>query len=176
MRSHCSSVSRMPTSGQDSARIDRQGTLPRRGCAAGSHAGCSLERVVGANPAPVLLREGVVSECLLERRFHQLGGPGNVCRRNFGTSGVPRRLWSAVLQQDQAVSSGRNALRQACGQTTLASSSSRQYGSGCALMSPCPRNLRCLIGDISNRFDPNWLLTHFSLYPIAIRRVGKISK
>ena len=34
----------------------------------------------------------------------------------------------------------------------------------------------CLIDDISNRFDPNWLLTHFSLYPIAIRRVGKISK
>src|SRR5262245_15374990 len=36
----------------------------------------ALERVVGANPPPVLLREGVVGECLLDRRFHQLGGPG----------------------------------------------------------------------------------------------------
>src|SRR5262245_43162372 len=34
----------------------------------------ALERVVGANPPPVLLREGVVSECFVDRRFHQLGG------------------------------------------------------------------------------------------------------
>src|SRR5262245_47819772 len=34
----------------------------------------ALERVVGANPPPVLLREGVVGECFLDRRFHQLGG------------------------------------------------------------------------------------------------------
>src|SRR5262249_29259023 len=33
----------------------------------------ALERVVGANPPPVLLREGVVGECLLDCRFHQLG-------------------------------------------------------------------------------------------------------
>src|SRR5262249_32250291 len=36
----------------------------------------TLERIVGANPPPVLLRKGVVGERLLERRFHQLGGPG----------------------------------------------------------------------------------------------------
>src|SRR5262245_28842132 len=34
----------------------------------------ALERIVGANPPPMLLREGVVSECLLDCRFHQLGG------------------------------------------------------------------------------------------------------
>src|SRR5260221_1558348 len=34
----------------------------------------ALERVVGANAPPVLLREGVVGECFLDRRFHQLGG------------------------------------------------------------------------------------------------------
>src|SRR5262249_19624547 len=36
----------------------------------------TLERIVGANPPPVLLRKGVVAERLLDRRFHQLGGPG----------------------------------------------------------------------------------------------------
>src|SRR5215831_13975576 len=36
----------------------------------------ALEGVVGANPPPVLLREGVVGERLLDRRFPQLGGPG----------------------------------------------------------------------------------------------------
>ena len=36
----------------------------------------ALEGVVGANPPPVLLREGVVGERLLDRRFHQLGSPG----------------------------------------------------------------------------------------------------
>jgi hypothetical protein len=34
----------------------------------------ALERIVGANPPPVLLREGVVGERLLDRRFHHLGG------------------------------------------------------------------------------------------------------
>src|SRR5215471_3598365 len=34
----------------------------------------TLERIVGANPPPVLLRKGVVAERLLDRRFHQLGG------------------------------------------------------------------------------------------------------
>src|SRR5258708_18737554 len=34
----------------------------------------ALERVVGANPPPVLLREGVIAERLLDRRFHQFGG------------------------------------------------------------------------------------------------------
>src|SRR6516162_8529187 len=32
------------------------------------------ERVVGANPPPMLLWEGVVGERLLDRHFHQLGG------------------------------------------------------------------------------------------------------
>src|SRR5262249_48076891 len=32
--------------------------------------------VVGANPPPMLLRESVVGECLLDCHFHQLGGPG----------------------------------------------------------------------------------------------------
>src|SRR5262249_49543450 len=36
----------------------------------------ALERVVGANPPPMLLREGVVGECLLDCRLHQLGDPG----------------------------------------------------------------------------------------------------
>src|SRR5262245_16555587 len=36
----------------------------------------TLEWVVGADPPPVLLRKGVVAERLLDRRFHQLGGPG----------------------------------------------------------------------------------------------------
>ena len=36
----------------------------------------ALERIVGANPPSMLLREGVVSECLLDCRFHQLGGAG----------------------------------------------------------------------------------------------------
>ena len=31
---------------------------------------------VAANPPPMLLREGVVGACLLDCRFHQLGGPG----------------------------------------------------------------------------------------------------
>ena len=34
----------------------------------------ALERVVGANPPPVSLRESVVGEGFLDRRFHQLGG------------------------------------------------------------------------------------------------------
>jgi hypothetical protein len=34
----------------------------------------ALERVVGANPPPMLLWEGVVGERLLDRHFHQLGG------------------------------------------------------------------------------------------------------
>src|SRR5262249_22799038 len=34
----------------------------------------ALERVVGANPPPVLLRAGVVGACFLDPRFHPLGG------------------------------------------------------------------------------------------------------
>src|SRR5262249_20165902 len=34
----------------------------------------ALERVVGANPPPILRWEGVVGERLLDRHFHQLGG------------------------------------------------------------------------------------------------------
>ena len=36
----------------------------------------TLERVAGANPPPVLLRKGIVGERFLDRRFHQLGSPG----------------------------------------------------------------------------------------------------
>src|SRR5262245_51546853 len=35
-----------------------------------------VDHIRGANPPPVLLRERVVGECLLDRRFYQLGGPG----------------------------------------------------------------------------------------------------
>jgi hypothetical protein len=34
----------------------------------------TLSRIVGANPPPVFLREGVVAQGLLDRRFHKLGG------------------------------------------------------------------------------------------------------
>src|SRR5262249_37468648 len=35
----------------------------------------ALERIVGADAPPVLLREGVVGECLLDRYLDELGGP-----------------------------------------------------------------------------------------------------
>ncbi len=34
-----------------------------------------LEQIISANASPMLLRESIVGERLLHRRFHQLGGP-----------------------------------------------------------------------------------------------------
>jgi hypothetical protein len=36
----------------------------------------ALERVVRADAPPVLLRESVVGECLLDRRLDEVGSPG----------------------------------------------------------------------------------------------------
>jgi len=63
-------------------RIDRQGTRPRRGWPPDLTQD-AFEWVVGANPPPMLLREGVVGECVLDRRFHQLGGPGQAQATQF---------------------------------------------------------------------------------------------
>jgi len=51
--------------------MDRQGMRPRRGCAAGSHAraDCWCESAANAPPGRRSKRE-----CLLDCRFHQLGG------------------------------------------------------------------------------------------------------
>src|SRR5215813_7622743 len=51
----------------------------------------ALERVVGANPPPVLLREGVVGECLLDRRFHQ---PAARLRRRPRSFSITRMAFS----------------------------------------------------------------------------------
>src|SRR5262249_50316569 len=87
-----------PTQAQAHGRCNRRATLRPRGKArillpcssprsrpchrkipnpANSEKSCTkglVDHIRGANPPPVLLRETVVGECLLDRRFHQLGG------------------------------------------------------------------------------------------------------
>src|SRR5215813_7128830 len=77
----------------------------------------ALERVVGANPPPMLLRESVVGECLLDCRFHQLGGSGQAqatqlldhsdsllaCRRDVLPGRDPPHLGRGHVTEDVAV-------------------------------------------------------------------------
>ena len=56
----------------------------------------ALERVVGADAPPVLLREGIIAQCLLDRRFSKFGGLGEAVRRKPRSFSITRMLSRAA--------------------------------------------------------------------------------